>query len=174
YAIQTGQHPAITTEKNIQRYRQQLDQIGFSFDWDREVRTCDPAYYKWTQWTFIQLFNHWYDQKAQKARPIADLENLFAKEGNAPLQAHAQAACNLDTPVFTAEQWKASTEKEQQIYLMNYRLAYLCDTLVNWCPQLGTVLANDEVVSGLSVRGGYTVERKLMRQWSLRITAYCD
>lgn len=174
YAIQTGQHPAVTTEININRYREQLDKIGFSFDWDREVRTCDPAYYKWTQWTFIQLFTHWYDKQMQKARPITELESLFAQEGNTKLQADEQAVCNADTPIFTAQDWNAKTEKEQQIVLMNYRLAYLCDTMVNWCPHLGTVLANDEVVSGLSVRGGHPVERKLMRQWSLRISAYCD
>ncbi|MBQ0016300.1 MAG: leucine--tRNA ligase [Bacteroidales bacterium] len=159
YAIQTGQHPAVTTEKNIARYREQLDKIGFSFDWSREVRTCDPAYYKWTQWTFIQLFNHYYDVTINKARPIADLvsqlENGSWVEG-------------LSKP------WSQMSESERQQYLMDYRLAYLADIPVNWCPQLGTVLANDEVVGGLSVRGGYPVERKLMRQWSLRISAYAQ
>ena len=169
YAIQTGQHPAITTEKNIARYREQLDKIGFSFDWDREVRTCDPQYYKWTQWTFIQLFNHYYDSHAQKARPISELCERFAKQGSEGLD----AACteHLD---FTADEWNSWDEYGRQHVLMNYRLAYLADIPVNWCPELGTVLANDEVVNGLSVRGGYPVERKLMRQWSLRITAYAQ
>ncbi|MBO4751269.1 MAG: leucine--tRNA ligase [Bacteroidales bacterium] len=167
YAIQTGQHPAITTEKNIARYREQLDKIGFSFDWEREVRTCDPKYYKWTQWTFIQLFNHFFDNKAQKARPVSELCEAFAKQGTEGLD----AACTepLD---FSADEWKSWDETRRQQVLMNYRLAYLADIAVNWCPELGTVLANDEVVNGLSVRGGYPVERKLMRQWSLRITAY--
>ncbi|MDD4576539.1 MAG: leucine--tRNA ligase, partial [Bacteroidales bacterium] len=167
YAIQTGQHPIITTEENINRYREQLDKIGFSFDWDREVRTCDPAYYKWTQWTFIQLFNHWYDKVSDKAQPISKLIESFETRGNADVK----AACSA-TDVFSAEEWKNMSEKVQQNLLMHYRLAFLSDTMVNWCPQLGTVLANDEVVNGLSVRGGYPVERKLMRQWSLRITAY--
>ncbi|MCX6230563.1 MAG: leucine--tRNA ligase [Bacteroidetes bacterium] len=169
YAIQTGQHPAITTEKNIARYREQLDKIGFSFDWDREVRTCEPSYYKWTQWTFIQLFNHWYNNKTQKAETIASLIQLFEKEGNNNIE----ASCN-ETELFTAAAWKSKSEKQQQEILLNYRLAYLSDTMVNWCPQLGTVLANDEVVGGLSVRGGYAVERKSMRQWSLRISAYAE
>lgn len=167
YAIQTGQHPIITTEENINRYREQLDKIGFSFDWDREVRTCDPAYYKWTQWIFIQLFNHWYDKASDKAQPISKLMEIFETKGNADVK----AACSA-TDVFSAEEWKKMSEKEQQNLLMHYRLAFLSDTMVNWCPQLGTVLANDEVVNGLSVRGGYPVERKLMKQWSLRITAY--
>ena len=167
YAIQTGQHPAITTEKNIARYREQLDKIGFCYDWDREIRTCDPRYYKWTQWTFIQLFNSYYCNQANQARPIAELEEVFAKQGSSGLD----VACSEDLS-FTAEQWNGYTEKEKQQILMNYRLAYLADIPVNWCPKLGTVLANDEVVGGLSVRGGYPVERKLMRQWSLRITAY--
>ena len=158
YAIQTGQHPAVTTERNIARYREQLDKIGFSFDWDREVRTCDPAYYKWTQWTFIQLFNHYYDETLQKARPISELVAKF-ESGERPTD---------------GKPWAEMSEEERQQLLMNYRLAYLADTAVNWCPELGTVLANDEVVGGLSVRGGYPVERKLMRQWSLRITAYAQ
>ena len=158
YAIQTGQHPAVTTEQNIARYREQLDKIGFSFDWDREVRTCDPAYYKWTQWTFIQLFNHYYDETLQKARPISELVAKF-ESGECPTD---------------GKPWAEMSEEERQQLLMNYRLAYLADTAVNWCPELGTVLANDEVVGGLSVRGGYPVERKLMRQWSLRITAYAQ
>ena len=169
YAIQTGQHPAKTTEQNIARYREQLDKIGFSFDWDREVRTCDPRYYKWTQWTFIQLFNSYYCNQAQKARPISELIAAFEKQGTEGLD----VACS--EPIrFSAEEWKAMDEAEQQQRLMNYRLAYLADIPVNWCSELGTVLANDEVVNGLSVRGGYPVERKLMRQWSLRITAYAQ
>ena len=167
YAIQTGQHPAITTEKNIARYREQLDKIGFCYDWNREIRTCDPLYYKWTQWTFIQLFNSYYCNQANQARPIAELEEVFAKQGTSGLN----IACSEEFS-FTAEEWNSYTEKEKQQVLMNYRLAYLADIPVNWCPKLGTVLANDEVVGGLSVRGGYPVERKLMRQWSLRITAY--
>ena len=169
YAIQTGQHPAVTTEKNIARYREQLDKIGFSFDWDREVRTCEPKYYKWTQWTFIQLFKHCYDNTEGKALPIAKLEERFAKQGSEGLD----AACTevLD---FTAEEWNSWDEAKRSQVLMNYRLAYLADIPVNWCAELGTVLANDEVVGGLSVRGGYPVERKLMRQWSLRITAYAQ
>ena len=169
YAIQTGQHPAITTEQNIARYREQLDKIGFSFDWDREVRTCDPKYYKWTQWTFLQLFKHYYDNGAGKAMPIAQLEARFAKQGTEGLD----AACTEEL-AFTAEEWNTYDENRRQQVLMNYRLAYLADTYVNWCAELGTVLANDEVVGGLSVRGGYPVERKLMRQWSLRISAYAQ
>ena len=159
YAIQTGQHPAITTERNIARYREQLDKIGFSFDWEREVRTCDPDYYKWTQWTFIQLFNHYYDTELNKAMPISRLvEKLESGE----------------EVVAGDKEWKDLSEAEREEYLMHFRLAYLADIPVNWCPELGTVLANDEVVNGLSVRGGYPVERKLMRQWSLRITAYAQ
>lgn len=169
YAIQTGQHPAITTEKNIARYREQLDKIGFSFDWDREVRTCEPSYYKWTQWTFIQLFEHYFDIKQDKARPIKELEDAFARSGNIGIE----AACD-EIPEFTAVEWLKMNEGEKQDVLMKYRLAYLSDTMVNWCPQLGTVLANDEVKEGLSVRGGYPVERKTMKQWSLRITAYAE
>ncbi len=169
YAIQTGTHPEITTGKNIKRYRQQLDQIGFSFDWDREVRTSDPAYYKWTQWTFIQLFKSWYNKKTDKAEPIADLIKQFENTGNAGVE----AACD-EVEIFTADQWKQMDEKQQQEMLMHYRLAYLSKTMVNWCPALGTVLANDEVKEGLSERGGHPVERKLMKQWSLRITAYAQ
>ena len=171
YAIQTGQHPAETTQKNIARYRQQLDLLGFSFDWDREVRTCDPAYYHWTQWVFIRLFHSWYDKKAQKARPDTELESILAQEGNARLL--EEAACSPHE-VFSAQDWVSYSEKERQKVLMNYRLAFLSDTMVNWCPKLGTVLANDEVINGLSQRGGYPVERKLMKQWSLRITAYAQ
>lgn len=169
YAIQTGQHPAKTTEQNIARYREQLDKIGFSFDWDREVRTCDPHYYKWTQWTFIQLFNSYYSNEKQQARPIAELIAHLEQQGTEGLD----VACSEPLHV-TAQEWKAMDETQQQQMLMNYRLAYLADIPVNWCPELGTVLANDEVVNGVSERGGYPVERKLMRQWSLRITAYAQ
>ena len=169
YAIQTGTHPAVTTEKNINRYREQMDKIGFCFDWDREVRTSDPDYYKWTQWTFIQLFNSYYCNQARQARPISELVELFARQGTAGLD----LACTKPLE-FTAEQWNAMSEKEQQEVLMNYRLAYLADTIVNWCPELGTVLANDEVQDGLSVRGGFPVVRKSMKQWLLRITAYAE
>ena len=167
YAIQTGQHPAITTDQNIKRYREQLDKIGFSYDWDREVRTCDPEYYKWTQWAFIQMFNHYFDNNTEKAQPISSLVEKFEVEGNE----NVNAACS-ETEIFTAEEWKAFSNKEQQAILLNYRLAYLADTMVNWCPELGTVLANDEVKDGLSVRGGHPVEQKKMRQWSLRVSAY--
>lgn len=169
YAIQTGQHPAVTTEKNIARYREQLDKIGFSFDWDREVRTCEPEYYKWTQWAFIQMFNHWFNNDTQKAEPIARLVEIFQKEGNKNVNATAS-----ETPIFTAAEWNAKSDKEKQSVLLNYRIAYLADTMVNWCPQLGTVLANDEVKEGLSVRGGYPVIQKNMRQWSLRVSAYAQ
>ncbi|MBQ2853152.1 MAG: leucine--tRNA ligase [Bacteroidales bacterium] len=169
YAIQTGTHPAITTEKNINRYREQMDKIGFCYDWSREVRTSDPAYYKWTQWTFIQLFNSYYCNQTKKAQPIADLVKRFETQGTEGLD----AACG-NVLSFTAEQWNAMSEREQQETLMNYRLAYLADTMVNWCPELGTVLANDEVADGLSVRGGHPVVRKTMKQWLLRITAYAE
>jgi len=170
YAIQTGTHPSITTAINIARYREQMDKIGFSFDWDREVRTSDPAYYKWTQWTFIQLFDSWYNKTNNKAEKIEYLINSFEKEGNA----NVNAACNADTATFSEKEWNAFSEKQRQEMLMNYRLAYLADTMVNWCPALGTVLANDEVSEGFSVRGGHPVERKKMKQWLLRITAYAD
>ncbi|NVO21314.1 MAG: leucine--tRNA ligase [Bacteroidetes bacterium] len=169
YAIQTGTHPAITTEKNIARYREQLDKIGFSFDWDREVRTSDPAYYKWTQWVFIKLFHSWYNKSNNKAETISGLIDLFEKQGNENIF----AACS-ETAVFSAIEWKAKSETEQQEILMNYRLAYLAETAVNWCPALGTVLANDEVSEGFSVRGGHPVEKKNMKQWLLRITAYAE
>ena len=169
YAIQTGTHPAITTEKNINRYREQMDKIGFCYDWDREVRTSDPHYYKWTQWTFLQLFNSYYCNQAKQARPISELIEVFAKQGTEGLD----LACSKPLS-FTATEWNAMGEKEQQETLMNYRLAYQAETLVNWCAELGTVLANDEVVDGLSVRGGYPVVRKSMKQWLLRITAYAD
>ena len=169
YAIQTGQHPAITTENNIKRYREQLDRIGFSYDWSREVKTCDPDYYKWTQWAFIEMFNHWYNQETQKAEPIETLTAHFGKEGNE----NVQAACN-EPPVFSAEEWNEMTEEEQQKVLLHYRLAYLADAIVNWCPELGTVLANDEVKDGLSVRGGHPVEQRKMKQWLLRVSAYAQ
>lgn len=169
YAIQTGQHPAVTTEQNIARYREQLDKIGFSFDWDREVRTCDPAYYKWTQWAFLKMYAHYYDRRAQKAMPISTLEEHFAAHGTEGVD----AACTTDME-FTAEQWASWDEPRREQVLQNYRLAYRADTMVNWCPKLGTVLANDEVKDGLSVRGGYPVEQKRMKQWSLRVTAYAQ
>ena len=170
YAIQTGQHPAVTTAQNIARYREQLDKIGFSFDWSREVKTSDPDYYRHTQWIFIQLFNSWYNNATDKAEPIETLIALFEKEGNSKVN----AACDDDTPSFTAEQWRAfSSEKQQQI-LLKYRLTYLAETEVNWCPALGTVLANDEIVNGVSERGGHPVIRKKMTQWSMRITAYAE
>jgi leucyl-tRNA synthetase len=169
YAIQTGQHPSITTETNIKRYREQLDKIGFCFDWDREVRTCDPKYYKWTQWTFIQMFNSYYCNQAQQARQISELIEVFSAQGTRNLD----LACSKQMQ-FTAEEWNSKNEKEQQEILLNYRMAYLADTMVNWCPQLGTVLANDEVSEGLSIRGGYPVEQKIMRQWSLRVSAYAQ
>ncbi|WP_405209265.1 leucine--tRNA ligase [Aquimarina sp. LLG6339-5] len=170
YAIQTGQHPAITTKDNIARYRQQLDKIGFSFDWSREVKTSDPTFYKWTQWIFIQLFNSWYDNNADKARPIAELEQLFSEEGNTNIN----AVCDEDVIVFTSEDWNAFSSKEKQEVLLKYRLTYLAETEVNWCPELGTVLANDEIVNGVSERGGYPVIRKKMTQWSMRISAYAQ
>ena len=169
YAIQTGQHPAITTEKNIARYREQLDKIGFCYDWSREVRTCEPGYYKWTQWAFVQMFNHWYCNRANAAKPISMLVDIFKEQGNAKVK----AACS-ETAVFTAEEWNSWDEKRQQEVLMNYRIAYLADLKVNWCPALGTVLANDEVSEGLSVRGGHPVEQRVMRQWSLRVSAYAQ
>ena len=170
YAIQTGQHPAITTETNINRYREQLDRLGFSFDWDREVRTSDPGYYKWTQWIFIQLFNSWYNRATDKAAPISELVALFEEGGNAAVQ----AACDDDTPQFTSREWNNYTSTEQQEVLLKYRLTYLADSEVNWCPALGTVLANDEIVNGVSERGGHPVIRKKMTQWSMRITAYAQ
>ena len=170
YAIQTGQHPAVTTAQNIARYREQLDKIGFSFDWSREVKTSDPDYYRHTQWIFIQLFNSWYNNDTDKAEPIETLIALFETEGNSKVN----AACDDDTPIFTAEEWRTfSSEKQQQI-LLKYRLTYLAETEVNWCPALGTVLANDEIVNGVSERGGHPVIRKKMTQWSMRITAYAE
>ena len=167
YAIQTGQHPEITTEQNIARYREQLDKIGFCYDWDREVRTCEPKYYKWTQWAFLQMFKSYYNTALDKARPIDELVDYFAKNGSEGCNAHTNAKVE-----FTAEQWNAMTNAEQSQTLMNYRIAYLGNTMVNWCPKLGTVLANDEVSEGVSIRGGYPVEQKVMRQWCLRVSAY--
>ena len=169
YAIQTGQHPEKTTTENIARYRQQLDRIGFCYDWDREVRTCDPKFYKWTQWAFMKMVESYYDTELNKAQPIAKLVEHFEKEGSKGI--HAACSEELD---FTADQWKAMSEKEKSDVLMNYRIAYLGNTMVNWCPQLGTVLANDEVSEGLSIRGGYPVEQKLMYQWCLRVSAYAQ
>ncbi len=167
YAIQTGQHPAVTTEKNIARYREQMDRIGFSYDWSREVRTCDPGYYKWTQWAFLQMFGCWYDNVQQKARPIAELEEAFAQGGSASVD----AACG-EVAAFTASEWNGFDEKQKADILMQYRIAYQGETAVNWCPALGTVLANDEVKEGYSVRGGHPVEQKKMTQWQLRVSAY--
>ena len=167
YAIQTGQHPAVTTEKNISRYREQLDKIGFSFDWSREVRTCDPSYYKWTQWAFEKMFDCYYDNKLNKARPIALLVNYFKEKGTEGLD-----VAQTKELEFTADEWNAKSQNEKLDILMNYRIAYLGDMMVNWCPKLGTVLANDEVVEGLSVRGGYPVVQKVMKQWCLRVSAY--
>ena len=169
YAIQTGQHPAVTTDNNIKRYREQLDKIGFSYDWSREVRTCDPEYYKWTQWAFIKMFNSYYCNNAKSAQPISELIQIFSNQGTANLD----IACS-EPFEFTSEEWSNKNEKEQQEILMNYRIAYLGDTMVNWCAQLGTVLANDEVSEGLSIRGGYPVEQKKMRQWCLRVSAYAE
>ena len=169
YAIQTGQHPAKTTEQNIARYREQLDKIGFSFDWDREVRTCEPGYYHWTQWAFCQMFNSFYCSKCGKAMPISHLVERFEKKGSVGLH----AACGEEL-CFSAEEWKAMSEEEKDNVLMNYRIAYLGETMVNWCPQLGTVLANDEVVDGVSVRGGFPVVQKKTVQWCLRVSAYAQ
>jgi len=170
YAIQTGQHPALTTAQNIARYREQLDKIGFSFDWSREVKTSDPDYYRHTQRIFIQLFNSWYNNATDKAEPIETLIAIFETEGNNKVN----AACDDDTPTFTAAQWHAMTAESKQRHLLKYRLTYLAETEVNWCPALGTVLANDEIVNGVSERGGHPVIRKKMTQWSMRITAYAE
>ena len=167
YAIQTGQHPEITTNDNIARYREQLDKIGFCYDWDREVRTCDPMYYKWTQWAFLQMFKSYYNTELDKARPIEELVAHFEKHGTEGCNAHTGS-----TDEFTADEWNAMTQVQKNDVLMNYRIAYLGNTMVNWCPKLGTVLANDEVSEGVSVRGGYPVEQKMMSQWCLRVSAY--
>ena len=169
YAIQTGQHPAVTTEKNIARYREQLDKIGFCYDWNREVRTCEPEYYKWTQWAFLKMFAHYYDRTAQKAKPIEELVAHFEANGTEGID----AACTNEM-TFTAAEWAAMNEEQKEQVLQNYRLAFRADTMVNWCPKLGTVLANDEVKDGLSVRGGHPVEQKRMKQWLLRVTAYAQ
>ena len=167
YAIQTGQHPEITTNENIARYREQLDKIGFCYDWDREVRTCEPGYYKWTQWAFLQMFKSYYNTALDKARPIDELIEYFEKNGSEGCNAHTNGK-----EEFTAEQWNAMSDAEKSQTLLNYRIAYLGNTMVNWCPKLGTVLANDEVSEGVSLRGGYPVEQKVMRQWCLRVSAY--
>lgn len=169
YAIQTGQHPEVTTFQNIDRYRSQLDKIGFCYDWDREIKTCDPEYYKWTQWAFIQMFNSYFDKNTGKAEPISKLIECFESTGTEKIN----AACSKDL-VFTSGEWKGYSEKEKSDVLMNYRIAYLGNTMVNWCPKLGTVLANDEVSEGVSIRGGYPVEQKLMYQWCLRVSAYAQ
>jgi leucyl-tRNA synthetase len=170
YAIQTGQHPAITTEENIKRYKDQLKGIGLSYDWDKEVQTCDPKYYKWTQWIFSQLFNSWYNRQTNKAETIDGLKAIFEKEGNK----NVDAVCDEETPKFGADHWNGLSDAEKELILLKYRLTYPADALVNWCPALGTVLANDEVKDGYSERGGHPVERKKMRQWMMRITAYAD
>ena len=170
YAIQTGQHPALTTETNINRYREQLDRLGFSYDWSREVRTSDPAYYHWTQWIFMQLFDAWYNRDTDRAEPVTTLLEAFEKNGNAGVR----AACDADTPAFSASDWKGWGKAEQARMLLKYRLTYLAEAEVNWCPELGTVLANDEVVNGVSERGGHPVVRKKMTEWMMRITAYAQ
>ena len=170
YAIQTGQHPAKTTERNINRYREQLDRMGFSFDWSRELRTSEPSYYKWTQWIFLQLFDSYYDIEENKAMPISALVEQFEKKGNKEMA----AVCDPKTELFTAEQWNAYSETKQEQILVRYRLAYLAETEVNWCSELGTVLANDEIINGVSERGGYPVTKKKMKQWSMRIGAYSE
>ncbi|MBO7248677.1 MAG: leucine--tRNA ligase [Bacteroidales bacterium] len=169
YAIQTGQHPATTTQKNIARYREQMDRIGFSYDWSREVRTCDPEYYKWTQWAFLKMFDHWYNKDSEKAEPVSELVAIFEKEGNGTVN----AACG-EVEIFSADEWNSFDEKTKSDILMKYRIAYQGETSVNWCPALGTVLANDEVKEGYSVRGGHPVEQKKMKQWQLRVSAYAE
>lgn len=170
YAIQTGQHPEITTKTNIARYREQLDRLGFSFDWSREVRTSSPDFYRWTQWIFLKLFNAYYDHKADKALSIAVLISEFERNGNSKVQAE----CAATVSTFDAAQWKAFSHEQQQEILLDYRLAYISETEVNWCAELGTVLANDEIINGVSERGGYVVTKKKMKQWSMRIGAYAE
>src|SRR5690606_22347107 len=170
YAIQTGQHPEKTTKENIARYREQLDQIGFSFDWSREVRTSSPEYYKWTQWIFIQLFDSWYNKTSDKAESICTLIREFETHGNKLVN----AVCDEKITEFTADEWSQFSAEQQQQVLLQYRLTYLAETEVNWCPALGTVLANDEIVNGVSERGGHPVVRKKMKQWSMRISAYAE
>ncbi|HMU70743.1 MAG TPA: class I tRNA ligase family protein, partial [Chitinophagales bacterium] len=169
YAIETGQHPAVTTEKNIAYFREQLDRMGFCYDWNRGVKTSDPSYYKWTQWIFMQLFKHWYDPFLNKAQPIADLEQMLEKEGSARL-----IEKDICDTLITADQWKSMSGDEKQKFLMNFRLAFLDHAAIWWCEALGTVLANDEVKDGVSERGGHPVEKIRMRQWFLRITAYAE
>lgn len=170
YAIQTGQHPAITTAKNIETYKRQLKKIGFSFDWDREVQTCDPKFYKWTQWIFMQLFNSFYNKDTDCTEPISNLIFEFEKNGNTAIN----AVCDEDTPSFTFQEWKTFDAREKENILQKYRIAYQSEAMVNWCPALGTVLSNDEVKDGVSERGGYPVERIKMLQWSMRISAYAE
>ena len=170
YAIQTGQHPELTTKTNIARYREQLDRLGFSFDWSREVRTADPKFYRWTQWIFLQLFHSYYDKKEDKAKQITDLIAVFEKEGNSTIQAE----CAPNTPEFSAQEWNSFSEEQQQAVLLDYRLTYISDTEVNWCAELSTVLANDEIINGVSERGGFPVTKKKMKQWSMRIGAYAE
>ena len=169
YAIQTCQHPVVTTVNNINRFREQLEKIGFCYDWSREIKTCDPKYYKWTQWAFIKMFNSYYDRSLAKAMPITALEEHFAAHGSTGIDAAESE--HLD---FTAEEWAGWDERRRREVLMNYRIAYIGNTMVNWCPKLGTVLANDEVSEGVSIRGGYPVEQKVMRQWCLRVSAYAQ
>ena len=169
YAIQTGQHPEITTETNIKRYKEQLGLIGLGYDWNREVRTCDPEYYKWTQWAFMQMFQSWYDTELQRARPIQELEDYFKVNGTCGLHAAGSEELN-----FSADEWNSMNAERRAEVLMNYRLAFQAETMVNWCAELGTVLANDEVSEGVSVRGGFPVEQKKMRQWCLRVSAYAQ
>jgi leucyl-tRNA synthetase len=170
YAIQTGQHPAITTEQNISRYIEQMKNLGFSYDWNREVRTSDPGYYKWTQWIFMELFKSWYNNDTQRAEPIETLISIFKESGNSKVN----APCDEDTPAFSAEEWNAWTAEDQYKLTLKYRLTYVADATVNWCPGLGSVLSNDEVKDGVSERGGFPVIQKLMRQWMMRITAYAQ
>lgn len=170
YAVQTGQHPAITTENNITRYREQLDNIGFSYDWTQEVRTSNPDYYKWTQWIFIKIFNHWYNKESDKAEPIETLFQKFSENGTN----HVNAVSDEAISHFSAQEWHSYSEDKKHEISLKYRLAYLSNTFVNWCPGLGTVLANEEIKDGVSERGGFTVERKQMAQWSMRITAYAE
>ncbi|MCC6690880.1 MAG: class I tRNA ligase family protein, partial [Bacteroidia bacterium] len=167
YAIQTGQHPAVTTEQNIKRYREQLDKIGFSFDWEREVRTSEPAYYKWTQWIFIQLFHSWFNPRTNKAEKIESLIKIFETEGSANITTESVSFVDAKFLAFNSSEWNTFDEKKRSEVLMNFRIAYLGEAFVNWCPALGTVLANDEIKDGVSERGGHAVERKLMKQWSM-------
>ncbi|MEO8567969.1 MAG: class I tRNA ligase family protein, partial [Ginsengibacter sp.] len=169
YALETGQHPAVTTQNNIETFRQQLENIGFSFDWSREIRTSDPSYYKWTQWIFLQIFNSWFDKKENKARRIEDLIEIFEQTGNLPDNGQRQTQTD-----FSASEWNNFSEEQKQELLMDYRLAYSAYGEVNWCEALGTVLANDEVINGVSERGGHPVVKKKMRQWYLRITGYAE